>query len=122
MGYEKLNSSDFASNTIDLEYDTGSGFVSFGGGDTTIPGPGGTGVTDAVIFSYDLSAVSALDDAASVTLRWNIPDITQTTGEGNPNLRFDNWQVYGAVIPEPSATALLLGAGFLFLAFRRRRG
>ena len=67
--------------------------------------------------SYDLSAVTALDDNASVVFRIVLDGATGATG----NNRFDNILVTAAV-PEPSTYAAILGLLALgFVAYRRRK-
>ncbi len=71
-------------------------------------------------FSYDLSAVTALDNATTVYFR--LQD-TQTTSAGGATVatggtdRVDNFTV--SVVPEP-ATCALLGLGFAALLIRRK--
>ncbi len=116
---QQLTPAEFTSATeVELEYSTGGAFTSFGTGDSSSNFPANDG--DAELFSYDLSSITAIEDADDVTLRFNLPDFDGS--QTNPHLRIDNLQVYGSVIPEPSAGALLLSAAGLMLAFRRRRG
>lgn len=75
----------------------------------------------AAHFSFDLSSISAIDDASQVTFRLVM---NSTTSENSGTVaasgtdRVDNFTV--ASIPEPSATLALLGGAGL-LAIRRRR-
>jgi hypothetical protein len=65
-------------------------------------------------WSYDLSSISALDNAGPVALIFSLP-----LTPANVTLRVDNVQVTAALIPEPAALALLTPA--LPLLSRRRR-
>lgn len=113
-----------------FEYSTdGLNFTSFGATNTIslstwTPGTFMSGFT----FSYDLSAISALNNASSVFFR--VLDTAPTTGGaingGNVGTsgtdRIDNFLVNGLVsVPEPSSVALCLVGGFAFLAALRRK-
>jgi hypothetical protein len=81
--------------------------------------------SSAYTFSYDLSGVSALDNAASVFFR--VADAS-TTSIGNGTVattgtdRIDNFTVFVAPIPEPSTVALgILGGLIGVVAWKRRR-
>jgi len=65
------------------------------------------------IFSYDYSAVGAIENQTLVELRFDDLD----AGDSNGSFRFDNFEVTGTV-PEP-ATLALLGLGGLLLRKRR---
>lgn len=67
--------------------------------------------------SLDLSTLSAnaLDDQSTIFLRMTIS--TPNTGG---SYAFDNIQMTGTAVPEPSAAALLGGLGGLLLIRRRR--
>lgn len=69
--------------------------------------------TSYALATLDLSAIDALDGAASVILRYTLDGASGTSG----NNRIDNLQVNA--VPEPSA-ALLGGLGLLGLIRRRR--
>jgi hypothetical protein len=79
-------------------------------------------------FAYDLSAISALNNAASVFFR--VVDQAPTTGGaingGNVGTtgtdRIDDFIVNGVVnVPEPSSLALGLVGGLAWLAALRRK-
>lgn len=77
-------------------------------------------------YSFDLSSITALNDAASIYFRLvnattvSISGGTVATGGTD---RVDNFTVMAAPVPEPSAAALLGGFGLLgiFMAARRRK-
>lgn len=81
----------------------------------------GTAQTSSV-YSFDLSAVDALDDAASVTFRL-VSQSTISAGGGtvatSGTSRVDNFTISGTEIPEPGALVLLL-TGLAHVARRRR--
>lgn len=69
--------------------------------------------------SFDLSAVTALDDQASVVLRL-VSNVTPAAGGTS---RIDNFTVAMAPVPEPETYALMLaGLGVIGAMARRRRG
>lgn len=72
-------------------------------------------------YSFDLSSITALDNAASVYFRLIDTSTTSisgsTVGTGGTG-RIDNFTVY--VVPEPASGALI-GLGLLALVSRRRR-
>jgi PEP-CTERM motif len=79
----------------------------------------GNTATTSTIFALatmDLSTANALDNAASVTLRYTLSGATSNSG----NNRLDNLQINATPVPEPSAT-LVLALGALGLTARRRR-
>jgi len=76
----------------------------------------------AAHFSFDFSAVDAIENVSQVTFRLVVTDTTAENG--NPVAtagtdRVDNFTV--STVPEPSA-ALAMVFGFGVIAFRRRRG
>ncbi len=81
----------------------------------------GTPVTETS-YSFDLSGVSALDDASTIYFRVSQVGTTSVTG-GTANtvgtVRIDNVTINGTVVPEPAAA--LLGAFGLAGLLRRRR-
>lgn len=83
-------------------------------------------VNSAYTLTEDLAAISGLNNQASVTFRLVLADTTPagasaTFGSGGTD-RIDNFTVTGAVIPEPSTYAVLLGLASLgFVAWRRKR-
>lgn len=108
--------------TFGLHYSTdGIAFTQVGGNYSLINGAwNNTTPTNATSYSFDLSSITALDNASSVYFRVVDASTTAinggtvaTTGTG----RIDNFTV--AVVPEPSTYALL-GLGGLALALRRR--
>ena len=48
------------------------------------------------IWAADLSAVSAIENAGSITLRWTLPDLIQTTGA---QIRVDDLEIVGSYDP-----------------------
>ncbi len=94
---------------ISVQYDTGSGFTNLVGAPTAM-----TNDSTFRAWSFDASAVSAIENVSSVAIRWNIA----TTGSSTGTLRIDNLQV--TAIPEP-ASVLLFGLGSMVLLLRRRR-
>jgi hypothetical protein len=96
-----------------LEYslDGGGAFVSSGLSQTFTSGSG------YAASSYVLSSLTAIDNQASVILRWSLADIPSGT-----SVRIDNLQITASAIPEPSTTAAIAGgAAILVLGLRRRR-
>ncbi len=65
--------------------------------------------------TLDLSAISALNDSAVVSLRFD----DWSTGTANNDMRIDNFLVTGTAVPEPSSA--LLGLLGLTALLRRRR-
>ena len=64
----------------------------------------------------DLSSVAAIQDQVSVDLRW-----TLAAGTGTGTFRFDNLELSGTVIPEPSTLTLGALASIVIFAARRQR-
>ena len=76
-------------------------------------------------FSYDLSAITALNNASTVTLRLVDGSTTAITGgtvAGTGTSRIDNFTVSLTPVPEASTTAMLAAglAALGFIAARRR--
>ncbi|WP_432798031.1 PEP-CTERM sorting domain-containing protein [Poriferisphaera sp. WC338] len=65
--------------------------------------------------SYDLSAISALENVSTVYFRITLNGATGTTG----NNRFDNITIEGSAIPEPASLALLGFGGLVALSRRK---
>jgi len=126
LSYDQTGSAT-GPGSFSLQYSTdGSTFTPSGGNyslsvSTWTPGTYQSSFT----FSYDLSAITALDNAPSVYFR--IVDQAPTTGGaingGNVGTagtdRVDNFTV--GTVPEPSSLALGLVGGFAWLAALRRR-
>lgn len=76
-------------------------------------------------FSADLSAVTALDNAAAVDFRLIMRTDSDSTPPGTVaaagTSRVDNFTVTATAVPEPSAFALAGLAGLVLMAYRRRR-
>lgn len=74
-------------------------------------------------FSFDMSAIGALDNATTVYFRLQQKDTGSiggaTVGTGGTS-RVDNVTISGTAVPEPASLGLVTGAGLL-LAGRRRR-
>lgn len=83
----------------DLQYDTGSGWVS--SGLTLASFTTGTGYS---AWSVDLTSIVAINNQSSVTLRWLIDDIPS-----GKSLRVDNLQVTAVAVPEPASVGFALG-------------
>jgi hypothetical protein len=80
--------------------------------------------SSAYTFSYDLSGVSALDNASSVFFRVIDGSTTSISGGTVATAgtdRIDNFTVFVAPIPEPSAVALGLISGLAGLVAWKRR-
>jgi len=92
----------------------GSTFTSAG-----IPSTASTSTTFALA-TADLSAISQLDNAGSVWLRYTLSGATATSG----NNRIDNLQINAdpVPVPEPSVTALVVAGVGAMAVLRRRRG
>lgn len=89
-----------------VEFDAGSGFETVG---NAVFG------TSEQLFSYDSTAYTGSDISQDVVFR-----LTSTVTSGN--LIFDNVQVGGTAVPEPSAFAAIAGAlALAFVGNRRRR-
>jgi hypothetical protein len=109
----------------------GSSFTQFGSpyavlqnGLAPNPAWGAATGSSAYTFSYDLSGVSALNDASSVFFRVTDGSTTSigggTVGTAGTD-RIDNFTVFVAPIPEPSAIALgILGGLAGLVAWKRR--
>ena len=78
--------------------------------DTDTGALGSTFVTE----SYDLSSITALDDAPAVFFKITLDGATSATG----NNRFDNILIEASVIPEP-ASVVLMGLGAVAMLRRR---
>ncbi len=113
-----------------LQYGTdGSTFTTSGGNYSLLVSSWNPGTyQSSFTFSYDLSAITALDNAPAVYFR--IVDQAPTTAGsingGNVGTagtdRVDNFTVNGIAVPEPASLALGLVGGFAWLvALRRKR-
>lgn len=111
--------------TFDLQYSTdGINFTTFANDYTVLqnglaPNASWSSGTPQPVydFSYDLSALSGLDNALALTFRL-VSQVTTASGGTN---RVDNFQVSGTVIPEP-ATLALGGIAMLGIIAVRRQG
>lgn len=78
----------------------------------------------AYTFSFDLSAISALDNQASIMVRLVATSTTalngSTVASGGTN-RIDNFSVTMAPVPEPETFALMLGGLAVVARLARRR-
>ncbi|MFO1513109.1 MAG: PEP-CTERM sorting domain-containing protein [Verrucomicrobiota bacterium] len=75
-------------------------------------------------YSFDLSSVSALNNAPAIYFR--LVDASTTAANGTTVAasgtgRVDNFTVTATLVPEPGALALVSGFGWLMLFFKRRR-
>jgi hypothetical protein len=121
----QAGSSNFGPRDFKLQYSTdGSAFIDVSGGSYAVPAYGSTwdpGTSSAFVFSFDLSAITALNNDASIYFRLvqtsNVSANGSTVTTGG-NSRLDNVIISGTLIPEP-ATLGLLGAGLLCLVRRR---
>ncbi|QNN23239.1 hypothetical protein HED60_13475 [Planctomycetales bacterium ZRK34] len=91
-------------------YDIGGGEVAVG----TL-GPAFTPVGSYHAWSVDLSALDAIENQSSVTLKWTFDDLASSPGE---SMRIDNIQA-AATIPTPAA--LPAGLAMLGLLVMRRK-
>ncbi len=82
---------------------------------TSVTGNTATTSTTFALATLDLSAVDAIDNSPSVTLRYTLSGASSSSG----NNRIDNLQINASAVPEPSVPAAL-GLGYLLLARRRR--
>lgn len=98
--------------------DGGSSFTSFGSYTVAQVTWSSGSTASGSSYSFDLSALSALDNKSSVVLRL-VNSSTVATGGTN---RIDNVTVAMAPVPEPETYALMLaGLGAIGLMARRRR-
>ena len=121
-------SSNTGPKDYDLQYSTDgslfSTFASYSVLANASPNPTWNPTTASALysFSYDLSAVTALDNAPAVYLRLISTSTTSanggTVGTGGTD-RMDNVTVY--VVPEPSSVVLLGLTGFAALGLLRKR-
>ncbi len=110
---------DYSTTDVNLFYDAGSGFTSFGSGTGSMEKSNGVAATNAI--SWDLSSIVAIENQSSVAFRFEFADKADTSGDGG-NIRVDNLQLTAVAIPEPSSFALLAGAlGLAIVMLRRRR-
>jgi len=129
VSYDQVGSAT-GPKTFALQYSTdGSSFTQFGGSYSVLSAPTWNPNTPSGVagqsFSYDLSSITALNNATAIYFR--VVDLSPTTGGaingGNVGTggtgRIDNFIIS---VPEPSSIALAgLGGVACLLAFRRRR-
>lgn len=108
-----------------LAYSTGGGaYTSVGSYTVALSTFGSNSYNSAFTFTYDLSAISALNNQS--TLAFRLVDATTTsinagTVAAGGTDRVDNFTVLAAPVPEPGTYALLLaGLGALGFIARRR--
>jgi hypothetical protein len=87
-----------------------------GGGFTSISSPSLTLDSTYHALSVDLSAISTLENVASVDLR-----VTLTAGSSTGTTQFDNIQLTGIAVPEPSTVSLFGFGSLAMFLFRRLR-
>jgi hypothetical protein len=115
---------------FELQYSTdGSSWTNFASYAVLINGSpnvawSSTGTPNATFsYSYDLSSVTALNNAATVYFRLTDLDTTSignaTVASGGTD-RLDNFVVTATAIPEPGAFAAAVGLAGLTLALRRK--
>ena len=116
-----MNTTGYQDLVIDFKYiienDTArsvaADWSSNGGGSwTSVTPPAMVGGSLGSLYTLDLSAVSAIEDASNVAVRFTLT--------GAANMKIDDLQVNASPVPEP-ASASLLGLGAVGLLARRRR-
>jgi PEP-CTERM motif len=128
LSYDQ-NGSGTGPGTFQLEYSTdGTDFTAFGSAYTLTSGvTWATGTPNqATHESFDLSAITALNNASVVDFRLidtsTVSVAGGTVGSGGTD-RVDNVDITATLVPEPSSLAVvgLGGAVASFFAFRRRK-
>ena len=97
----------------DILVDTGSGFVSAG---FNLSERSFTANGTFVPFTLDLSGMTGIENQPTVSLRFEIPDLSSNPVQ---SFRVDNIQM--AAVPEPSSAVMLLGGVAALSLLHRRR-
>lgn len=130
ISFDKLSHPNGARD-FQLSYSTdGSNFTNFGSVYTVDPASpsqswwDGTNYEPNTSYAFDLSGITALDNATTVYFRLSLMSTVMASGSaGGPLLtastRIDNVSITGTAVPEPAAA--LLGALGLAGLLRRRR-
>jgi len=102
----------------------GSGYTVLQNGLAPNPSWGASTGSGAYTLGYDLSGITAVDNAASVYFRLTDTDTTSTSGgtvgTGGTD-RIDNFTVQTAPVPEPTSIALGIAGGLAGLVILKRR-
>jgi hypothetical protein len=132
LGYSQVElsfdqtGSNTGPGTFGLFYNVnGGGFLQFGSDYTLLVSSwNATTYNSAFTYNFDLSAITALDDAVTIAFRlvnMSTTSINGGTVAAGGTGRVDNFTVTATPIPEPSVAALFGGFGMLALVMASKR-